>query len=641
MTDTKAHLYQFGPFQVDPVKRLLLREGQVVPLPAKAFDTLLVLLENRGRVVERNDLMARLWPDTFVEEINLNVHISALRKALGENPTEHRYIVTVPRRGYSFVAQVSTIENGDEIISGERESYSNADRDLSPSIPEDRSVTATQAEGALSSWPRRAILYSSLPLALIASALIYLWASSVSENSDAAPSPKVMAVLPFKQLSSDEEFLGVGIADALVTKLSNIKSLTVRPTSAVLRYNREDADSLHAGRELKVDVVLEGKIQREDERVRVTVQMLRVSDGESMWAESFDENFTNIFSVQDSISRRVAEAVSARLNPEEKELLTKRYTENTQAYQSYIKGRYFWNKRTAEGLSKAIEHFNQAIELDPTYALAYSGLADSYVLSSIYGGTDPNESLPKAQTAAIKALEIDDSLAEAHTSLAYVKTRYEWDWAGAESEFGRALDINPNYATAHHWYGELLLLTGRGDEAIAEIERALELDPLSVIISSDLGWVLYYTRSYDRAISQCRKTLEMDSDFIVTRLALALSYGQKGMYQEALTEFKYKDMESMYWSRRAHIIAVSGKKDQAREILDRHLKIFGQNPRAYYTIAGVYAGLGDKEHTIGWLEKAYEVRHELLIYLKADPRFDPLRSDPRFHDLLRRIGLEA
>jgi len=641
MASSNEHHYQFGPFRVDPVKRLLLKEGQTVPLPAKAFDTLLLLLKNRGQVVERADLMARLWPDTFVEEINLNVHISALRKALGENPTEHRYIVTIPRRGYSFVAQVSMIENGDNATSTLPES-SLMDDTLSPSvsISEDRSMIVDQAQGNLSRWSRRAILYSSL-LILIASALIYFWTSSTPKDPGAGPSTKTIAVLPFKQLSSDEEYFGVGIADALITKLSNIKSLTVRPTSAVLRYNTEEADSLRAGRELKVEVVLEGKIQREGERIRVTVQMLRASDGESVWAEAFDESFTNIFSVQDSISRRVAEAVSARLNPEEKELLAKRYTENTQAYRAYIKGRYFWNKRTAEGLMKAIEHFNQAIELDPAYALAYSGLADSYVLSSIYGGADAKDSLPKARTAAIKALEIDDSLAEAHTSLAYVKTRYEWDWAGAEREFRRAFDLNPNYATAHQWYGEYLMLVGKADEAVAEMERAMELDPLSVIISSDLGWVLYYTRSYDRAINQCRKTLEMDSDFVVTRLALALAYGQKGRYEEALAEFKYKEMERWYWSRRAHIIAVSGRKAQAREILDRHLKRAEHDPQTYYTIAGVFAGLEDREQTIRWLERAYQVRHELLIYLKADPRFDPLRSDPRFQDLLRRIGFEA
>lgn len=643
MASDNEYLYGFGPFRVDPVKRRLLKEGQTISVPSKAFDMLLVLLENSGQVVERDDLMQKLWPDTFVEEINLNVHISSLRKALGESPSDHRYIVTVPRRGYSFVAQVSTIENGDGFASPLSEEYRNPSQaaGLSPATGEDCSIQSALSGNRPSLWSYRAVFYSFFLLALIASAIIYFWFSSIPKDSASVPVPKTIAVLPFKQLSSDEEYLGVGIADALITKLSNIKSLTVRPTSAVLRYNTKESDSLSAGRELRVDLIMEGKIQREGQRIRVTVQMLRVSDGESMWAEPFDESFTNIFSVQDSISRRVAEVISAKLNAEEKQLLTKRYTENTAAYKSYIKGRYFWNKRSEEGLRKAIEYFNEAIELDPAYALAYSGLADSYVLSSIFGGMSFEDSLPKARAAAIKALEIDDSLAEAHTSLAYVKTRYEWDWAGAETQFRRALDLNPNYATAHHWYGECLMLTGRADEAVAEIERALEIDPLSVIISSDLGWALYYARMYDRSIRQCQKTLEIDPDFIVARLALALSYEQKGMYEEALTEFKYKEMESWYWSRRAHILARSGKKNQAQHILEKYLKNIEQDPQIFYGVAGVYAGLGDKEQTIKWLEKAYEVRHELLIYLKADPRFDLLHTDPRYHDLLRRIGLEV
>jgi DNA-binding winged helix-turn-helix (wHTH) protein/TolB-like protein/tetratricopeptide (TPR) repeat protein len=640
MASCNGYLYRFGPFHVDPVKRQLLKEGEVIPVPSKAFDMLIVLLENSGQVVERSDLMQKLWPDTFVEEINLNVHISSLRKALGENPSDHRYIVTVPRRGYSFVAQLSTIENGNaHLAETPGDSFEVAGSSLI--TEEDISTEFASDQIRKPFWSRRTIIYSSFLLALIVLAIIYVWVSLILKDSVASPAPTTIAVLPFKQLSSDEEYIGVGIADALITKLSNIKSLTVRPTSAVLRYNTEESDSLRAGRELRVDMVMEGKIQREGQRIRVTVQMLRVHDGESMWAEPFDESFTNIFSVQDSISRRVAEVVSAKLNAEEKQLLAKRYTENTEAYRAYIKGRYFWNKRSEEGLKKATEYFNEAIELDPAYALAYSGLADSYVLSSIFGSVSFKDSLPKAKAAAIKALEIDDSLAEAHTSLAYVKTRYEWDWAGAETEFNRALDLNPNYATAHHWYGEYLMLTGRTDEAVAEMERALEIDPLSVIISSDLGWILYYNRSYDRAIQQCKKTLEIDPDFIVARLALALSYGQKGMYEESLAEFKYKEMESWYWSRRAHILAVSGKKNQAQHILEKYLKTIRHDPQICYTVAGVYAGLKDKEQTMLWLEKAYQVRHELLIYLKADPRFDPLRTDPRFHGLLRRIGLEA
>lgn len=646
MESSGEQFYQFGEFRVDPVKRLLLKEGSPIPVPSKAFDTLMVLLENSGQVVDRDYLMRRLWPDTFVEEVNLNVHISSLRKALGENPSDHRFIVTVPRRGYSFVAQVSTAE--DRSITSNGNDSLNEDKavDSLTSVQEERSVVISPTVSSLSIgsriWSRRMLLYSSLLVVLIASVLVYLWGSFTPKTSGLSTSSQTIAVLPFKQLSLvEEEYFGLGIADALITKLSNIKSLTVRPMSAVLRYNAEGTDSLNAGRELRADLVLEGKIQREGERLRVTIQMLRVSDGESVWADSFDENLTNIFSVQDSISRRVADAVSIKLNAEERELLTKRYTENTEAYKAYIKGRYFWNKRSGEGLLKATEYFNQAIELDPTYALAYSGLADSYILYSIYAGQDPRDFFPKAKAAALKALEIDDSLAEAHNSLAYVKTRFEWDWAGAEAEFRRALDLNPNYATAHHWYGEMLMLTGRTEEAVAEIERALELDPLSVIINSDLAWALYYARDYGRAIKQARKTLEMNPDFVTAHLALGISYEQKGKYEEALAAFKYKNMERMYPFRIAHILTMAGRKDEAAAITDKYVEAAQKNPLYSHTVATLYAGFEDKDQAIYWLEKAYHLRQDQMLYIKIDPYFDPIRSDPRFQDILRRMGLDS
>ncbi len=639
-------MYEFGPFQLDPIKRLLFRERDSVSLPPKAFDLLLLLIENSGRVVDRNELMEKLWPDTFVEEINLNVHISSLRKALGEQPSEHSYIVTVPRRGYSFVATVRKSANGDAVsvfdddaLTGN--SYQSSAQESETDSEADKEASSVSAVFSPRPFLRRRIFVISVLSLIVMAAASYIWISARRRPVDVQPSGNIIAVLPFKQLSpAINDHTGLGMADALITKLSNIKEILVRPTSAVLRYDNAEADSLKAGRELGANLLLEGKIQRSGDRIRVTVQMLKVEDGSALWAESFDEKFTDIFAIEDSISRRVAKAVSARLNAEEESRLAKHFTENVEAYQAYIKGRYFWNKRTYEGLRKAKELFEQAIELDPAYAMAYAGLADAYNLLTIFGGSSPHDTYPKAKAAAMKALEIDPTLAEAHNSLAYTLMRYDWDWKGAEEEFKRALDLNPNYATAHHWYGEYLTLTGKTGEAVAETRKALELDPLSVIINSDLGWVLYYAGDYDDAINQCRKTLEMDPDFVVARLALGLAYEEKGLYEEALAQFKYKDMEKWYPTRIAHIMAVSGRKKRALEIIKPYEAMAKQDPRLLYGIAGVYAGLGDKDQTMRLLEQAYADHQELLIYLKVDPRFYLLRSDGRFQDLLRRMGFQ-
>ncbi len=587
-------MYEFGPFYLEPVKRILLRDGEPVALPPKAFDTLLVLIENVGQVVERNVLMEKLWPDTCVEESNLNVQISFLRKALGEHPNEHRYIVTVPRRGYSFVAEINRIENdtGDKLAVEDitRAEPVEGEEDQKEYLQEEVHLDGKAASEWFSgSWKRR------LTIAL--------------------------ATL------------------ALITKLSNIDQIIVRPTSAILKYGDAESDPVTAGRELEVDLLLEGKIQNSGDRIRVTVQMLRMRDGAALWADSFDEKNTNIFAVEDSISRRVAEVVRTNLNVEEKKTLGKHYTENTRAYQAYIKGRYHWNKRTGEELIKATVYFEEAIEHDPTYALAYAGLADSYNLLSIYGGMDPKDVYPKAKEAATKAIEIDDTLAEAYTSRAYAKMRYDWDWAGAEEDFKHSLSLAPGYATAHHWYGEYFMLIGRSNEAKAEFKRALELDPLSVIMNSDLAWLLYYVHDYDAAIDQARKTLDLDREFIPARLALAETYTQKGMYEEALKEFENNDIMKSYWARIAYIFAISGRRDQALGILKEKARIYKDNPRLPHPLAVIYAGLLDKDHAIELLEKSYQAHLEAMLYLKVDPRFDLLHSDARFQELLRRIGL--
>lgn len=640
MQDSNGKYYEFGSFRVDPVKRLLLRDGSPVALPPKAFDALMILLDNSGRVVERNDLMAKLWPDTFVEDINLNVQISSLRKALGENPFDHHYIVTVPRRGYSFVATVSRIEIGnvDRLI---------APDPSSPRIESSASHTPLQKDkGGLSSVTRRFVSSRGQRIAVAASILLvalasvfFLWVSAARPQFHDASPGTTMAVLPFKHLSSeDEEYLGLGMADALITKLSNIKSMTVRPTSAVIRYDNPEADSLAAGREMKVEMVLEGKIQRTGERLRVTVQMLRVSDGAPLWAESFDESFSNIFAVQDSISRRVAEAVRVKLNAEEKQMLARKHTGNLEAYQAYVRGRYFWNKRSVKDLEKAIEYFKEAIEIEPSYALAYSGLADALNLLIIFGEGNPEDLLPKAKAAALKAVESDDSLAEAHASLAFAMMRSDWNWNKAESEFRRALALNPNYPAARYWYADLLLTIGKTDEAIAQMRLARDVDPLSPATIAKLGWASYWGRRYDEAIARFRESLDLNPDYSPALLGLSRSFEQKGMHREALVEqAKIKAMTGPD----GPLLAASGNKREAVKAIETYRRFLQEKEDSSYALAETYAALGHKDDAFNWLEKAFQNRNSNLLYIKVNPRLDNLRSDPRFAELLRRMMLEA
>lgn len=432
------------------------------------------------------------------------------------------------------------------------------------------------------------------------------------------------------------------MADTLITRLSNIKQIIVRPISAVRNYGGLDQDAMAAGREQRVDAVLDGNIQKSGEQIRVTVRLVNIADGQQLWVDKFDEKMTNIFAVQDSISERVAAALAVKLSGEETEFLTKRYTSNTEAYQLYVKGRYLWNKRTGEALRKSIEYFNQAIEKDPNYALAYAGLADAYAVLPGHGRALPEETLPKAKAAAQKALDIDSQLPEAHTTLASLSAD-EWDWAEADRRFKRALELNPNYPTAHQWYGEYLVHVGRLGEALQEFKRALELDPTSLIINSLLGEALYLDRRYDEAIDQLQKTLEMDPNFAVAHTALGLAYEQKSMHNEAKSVFEKAVNLSGGATNLVALLGVAhvkcGNKSEARNVLDKLNKLVIQKRAQPHDLAIIYTGLGNKDRAFEWLEKAYQERSWLILYLKTDPFFDPLRSDPRFKGLLSRAGI--
>jgi DNA-binding winged helix-turn-helix (wHTH) protein/TolB-like protein/Tfp pilus assembly protein PilF len=643
------HFYEFGAFRIDVANRSLLRNEEVISLAPKAFDVLLVLAQNPGRLLERDELMRILWPDTIVQEDNLTQTIFVLRKALGESPSGPKYIETIPKRGYRFVPEVSAL-SGDEADSGlptssrpAREDMENESESASPGERGDRAPSSAPVphsdRGRKSS--RFAFMVSAF-LGLVVIALVYFGMANRYRPAHAGLAVRSIAVLPFKPLviGGGDEYLELGMADALITRLSNLRQIIVRPTSAVLKYTGPGQDLVSIGRELAVDALLDGKIQRSGDRIRVTVQLVRARDGAPLWAEAFDVQFTSIFAVQDSISRQVTQALMLKLTGEEKRQLAKRYTENTEAYQLYVMGRYYRNKAGSGWRDKGIECFTRAIKLDPAYALAYAGLADFYVLRS--DSVPPRATALKAKEVALKALELDDQLAEAHTALAVVKFSYDWDWAGAENAFQRALALNPGYADAHYYHARYLMAMGRAEESLIEIKQALALAPASIRINMNMAWLYYMARQYDQAIEQFRKTLDMDPNFRTAHLRLGQTYLQKGMFPEAIAEIQKRETgpeSSGGLVALAYAYAISGHKDKALTLLDDLKERMKQRYIGAFGIAIIYVGLGDSDQALEWLQKAYEDRSPLMITLKVEPRFDSLRADPRFADLLRRVGL--
>lgn len=622
------------------MKRRLLREGAIVPLTPKAFDTLLVLIENCGRVVEKTDLMERVWPGVSVEENNLTQNISALRKALGEKREEPQYILTVPGSGYRFIADVrGSFATGD--VPSIESSGDDAEYRALISFAEVTSEHRTNRSGR-----SRALVATVLVIAVGLAGVSYRVARRPRGGPAAANTQiKSIAVLPFKPLVAGEkdEYLGIGMADALITKLSSIRQIIVRPTSSILVYADSDVDPVTAGTALEVNTVLDGRVQKIGDRIRVTIQLIRAKDGTPLWADKFDEKYTDVFSVEDRISEQVAAALVPTLTGDQKQQLARHYTENADAYQSYIKGRYFWNKRTSDAIKKAISYFEDAILQDPNYALAYAGLADSYTTLGILDDLSSQEMMPKARSAALKAIELDDGLAEAHASLGYVKHRFDWDWAGAEKEFKRAIDLNPGYATAHQWYGWYLISVGAFDAARQEFERAQQIEPLSLYTNLTVGASYFYLRKYEKAADQFKKVIEMDQNFGPAHRWLSKTYEQTGKYEEAIGEaqkvIRINGENGASVAALGYAYSIAGKPTEARRVL---AELEHQSKAGYispYTLAAICAGLGEKDQAYDWLEKDLKERDNSLVFLAVDQQLDNLRSDPRFAELVKKIGI--
>ena len=651
MNPETDHGYKFGPFRVDLKQRLLLRGQEMVPLTPKLFETLLALIENSGAVVTKDELMKRVWRDAIVEERSLSQNVFLLRKALEEDSNGRHYIATVPKVGYRFLADVERSENGSSLIieKHDRLRILSTEEDLTCAGEADSLRAIARDAVAITSWvsggtrKRRWAASVVLLLVIVTGASYFLSASE--SNRPATPSEvRSIAILPFTPLAADpgEEYLGLGMADSLIGRLTHLRQVVVRPTSAIRKYIAPQQDARAAGREQRVDAVLEGSIQRSGERIRLSVQLVSVRSGAPVWSYKCDELCKDIFAVQDSISQKVAEALASRLTGEEKQQITKHHTENTEAYQLYIKGRYFWNKRTGEGLKKALEYFNQAIETDPNYALAYVGVADSYTMLADYDWITPPEAALKAKAATTRALEIDDSLAEAHASLADIRRFFEWDWAGAEREYSRAIELNPNLPTAHQWYGEFLSAMGRHDEAVREMRRAEELDPLSLVVKSATGWVLYFARRYDDAIVQCQKVIEMDGGFSEVYSQLRRAYEQKGMYREAMdADEKLRRSRSKSAEGKVESRNPSSATAYWQTILKLTKQDLKNNEAVQVRLAEAYAQLGERDRALELLERAYEGHSCWMPFLKVHPNLDRLHLDAGFERLLERVGLKS
>lgn len=642
--DTKGEqvkVYEFDDFSLFAENRTLYRlGGDRVSLTPRVFDTLLYLVANAGRLIEKDELMEAVWPDTVVEENNLNKNISVLRRVLGEKQGENRYIATVPGRGYKFVAQVSVSTAGKEGAAATDSSFgrlSPSERN-SPSAASGRKDDAERpvAENAGPAPSRKWITLAVAGIVLMAGAAVVVYFSDSRRGTS-----RTLAVLPFKPLVAEkrDEVLEVGMADTLIARLSSDRSLVVRPLASVRRFGGLEQDPVIAGRELGVASVLDGSLQRVGDDIRVNVRLISTTDGASMFSETFDEKFTDIFSLQDRIARNVAAALRSHLEGGSAET---RSTDNVDAYRLYLQGRYYFLKTKPPDIRQGIEFYKRAIEIDPDYALAYAGIAQAYATLPITSDVPPSDAFPQARAAAVKALELEPDLTEARIVLGTIEFWYEWRWRDAENELNRAIASDPNNSDAHRFYAVFLTATGRSEEALREIETALAIDPLSLILNALKAQSYFFAGRDSEAIDQANKTLEIEPDFWIAHLMLARVYARRNEFDQAVqaaekaATFSGGNSEAVALA--AYALAKSGKREEAAAILKTLTEESNTRYVSSYNLAIIHHGLGDRDQALQQLESAHRDRDARMIILKVDPKWDDLRSDPRFVDLMEKTG---
>lgn len=621
MSQQRGHLYEFGEFRLDTVSRRLLREGQIVKLTPKVLDLLVVLVESRGRILGKEELLKTVWPDTYVEEANLTQNISVLRSALAAGTTIADYIDTIPRQGYRFIAPVREVGSTSEEI-----------------ITVDRTKTRLVVEDETSSsrW-RWGILFSLVAVSLAGSATWFL----MTRQPASQPHPAVnsLVVLPFVNLSPDKdnEYFSDGLTEELINALNRIDGLRVVARTTAFQFKGKAQDIRGIGRQLGVAAVLEGSVRKEQNRLRVTAQLNSAADGYHLWSQTYDRELKDVFAIQDEIAQAIRQAVRRKLR--RPQVSAERRMPNPEAYDLYLLGRYHGWRWNPQDLRQATEYFERAIELQPDFAAAYAGLAAAWVQRGVWGGMGFREVEAPSRQAALKAVELDTNLAEAHAALGASLFGYDWDWVGGERELRRAIDLNPNSLDAHRSYAHLLMATGRFPEAIAAMEQALSLDPLSSQIRSDYGRVVFRARRFDEAVAQFQRAIELDSQNFNAYMRLGEVYEQLGRFQEALElveqGLKIHGSDLVKSARVARAYALLGRRKEATRISDR-LARSGTNSNLEFAL--VYFALGDNDRGFDLLKKAFDQR-ELVTFTKFDPRFDSVRSDPRFRSLIERMNL--
>jgi TolB-like protein/DNA-binding winged helix-turn-helix (wHTH) protein/Flp pilus assembly protein TadD len=610
-------IVHFGIFQLDLTARELHKAGVKVKLQDQPLRVLALLIERAGQLVTRDELRQKVWPtDVYVDfDQGLNNAIRKVRDALGDSADSPRFIETVARHGYRFVAPVSAAP--------ER-----------PSEPRSHGLRALR-----NAW-------FGLAACLLAALAYWAWQGGAATRARVPSENVILAVLPFDNLSRDpdQEFFSDGLTEEMIAQLGklNPERLTVIARGSVAKYKGSSLAVDQISRELHADYLLQGSVRRASDRVRITVQLIQVRDQSVLWAESYDRELKDILALQDSVSRTVADQIHVKLTPGQQARLPSRSQIDPGAYEAYLKGRYYWNKRSADGLQKALIYFQQAINKDPSYGAAYSGLADCNSGLAWHGFKSPAEALPKANAAALKAIEIDPQSAEAHASLGLVLD-HKWDWAGAEAEFKRALQLDPRYANAHHWYGDNLSILGRHDAALLEAKQALELDPLNLMIGTWVSLRYYLARKYDLAIQQGRSTVDLDANFAAAHLLLGENYVQMGLDEKGLAELHtaadLSGNSPLYLAQVAAAHAAAGRRTEALRIIAELQTISTTRYVSPYGLAQIYAAMNDQEQTFKWLQVAYDDGAVWMSYLGVDPVFDGFRRDPRFQDLLRRVHL--
>ena len=632
MTSLANNLYRFGEFSLDAQNRVVKKGAEVVPLTRKAFDALFLLVQNAGRTVTKDELIEAVWPGSFVEESNLTQTIFMVRKALDESP-DRRYILTVQGQGYQFLVPVT------EAANGVPETVATVDP------PAAGNGSQIQSQPGTSSGRRSVVIaLAAVVLVLIAGLTLWPWRS---RKGAAEQSGRIMlAVLPFQNLTGDaaQEYVSDGLTEEMLTQLGNLnpQRLGVIARTSVMHYKDSHTPLDQIGRELNVQYVLEGSVRRESERVRITAQLIQVKDQTHVWARQYDRELKDLLPLEGEVAHEIAEEIRLTFDSRKEAGSQSAPPQSFEGYDLYLKGLYFFNKRTPGDLQQAIQYFQQAATKGAPYAPAYAGVAKGYAILSAYSGQPDSEFMPKARAAAAKALEIDPGSSEAHTALALIVQNHDWDWQMSEKEFRRAIELNPNDATAHHWYAEHLTWRGRFKEALEESERAHQLDPLSLIIAADNGAILYFSRNYDAAIEKWRSVQDMDPVFMRAHL-IEGAYVEKGMFAEALADnekVRPTISDSAYFAWRAYILGRSGQITEAHAAIHQLVESEKTSPVDPIAFAQAFAGIGDKDHALAWLEKAYAQHSNGLTSLKVDPAYDRLRGDQRFRDLLRRVGLE-